>query len=804
MRILLFIITIGFPYLVVSQNIMHGYITDKQSGEALIGANVYFAELKNGTITNTYGFYTISIPNGIHKLSISYVGYNKIDTIINAKKELNYNFQLNQLSLNEIIIIGDNQNENLNDRIEMGKVGLNIESIKSLPCVFGELDIMKTIALTPGIKLGIEGMTGLSIRGGSPDQNYILLDDAPVYNPAHLFGFISIFNADAIKSFDIWKSSFPSRYGGRLSSIIDIKMKEGTRKNFRADLGIGLFASRLVLEGPINNKSSYIISARSSYLDLFTLPLKLMYKSGKADTYFNYRMLDINTKINYSLSTKSKIFLSYYQGIDNMAQESNSFISEKATSGGGLDWGNRTITLRYYKELNPTLFFNSILYSSNFFQKTFAFESIPSGDNIKDFEFKNKTGLSDYGAKFNVEYLFKDNHYIKAGIDFIYHRFSPINLSSIDKLDTLTINRSIIFKNLEGAAFVEDEFTILDKLSSNIGLRLSGTSLNPGININLEPRLSLKYDLPMHYSFKCGVSKINQYINWAIGAQTTLPFDIWVPATKDMPGQSAWHFGFGIDKTFTKSNIDFSFELYLKKMSGLVELNEGLSSLVLFATNNSLSEIVANNGIGKSYGAEIFLHKKIGNFNGWLSYSLSWNNRKFENLNNGKWYPHVFDRRHEIALVANYTINTKWNFSANWVYNSGNRVTVPTASYYPEWSINSSSIPEPEFIFGEKNNGKMSPYHRLDISIAKTWSSKRLNTKTFQFSLYNVYNRANAMRLFPVKVEKYDNNHEIIGYNYKMVERSFLPILPSFTFSIKFDRVKSENIYYEPKRKFEF
>lgn len=781
---------------------MHGYVYDKSSGESLIGANIYFPEFKKGTTTNTYGYYTVTLPKGKHDIQISYVGFNTIDTDIEIEGDLERDFYLNEMTIDEVVILGQKDSEKLQDKVEMGRVGLNIENIKSLPTVFGEFDIMKTLSLTPGIKLGIEGMTGLSVRGGTPDQNYILLDHAPVYNPAHLFGFVSVFNGDAIKSFDVWKSSFPARYGGRLSSVIDIKMKEGNKKRFRADLGFGLLASRLLLEGPINKKASYIFSARSSYLDIVTFPLKLLYNAGKSSAYFNYRMLDVNAKVNYNLTPKSKMFLSYYQGVDNLVNKSNNGEHNLIKSGGGLDWGNRTLTLRYFKELSPKLFFNGIIYNSHFFQKIFAFEKNPSEEYKRDFDFKNRTGLNDIGLKLNLEYLYKEKHYIKTGLELISHNFTPINLNTINRIDSTEFSKKLNYKNFEGALFAEDEVSLTDDLGVNVGLRLSAVSLKPGLNLNLEPRISLKYDLPNDYALKFGISKMSQYINWTVGSQSSLPFDVWLPATNKLPGQSAWQAGLGLHKTFEKNNVDFSLELYYKKMKGLVELREGVSPLILFTNSDSLYQIVANNGTGRAYGAEVFLHKKIGRFSGWIGYSLSWNYRKFDYLNNGKWFPHAYDRRHELSLVMNYQINRKWRFSANWVYHSGNRVTVPTASYYPELASEEYGYPEPQYIFGAKNNGKMSPYHRLDISISKTWISKRKNTKTFQFSIYNVYNRANAMRLFPVSEPIYDTNHQVTGYNQKMIQRSFLPIIPSFSFSIKFDRKKSEELYYEPKTKY--
>lgn len=799
------LILFGNSFLLTAQINIHGYVYDEFSGEALIGANIYIPAIKKGTITNTYGFYTISLPKGVYKIKISYTGYNTLEKEINLLKDTSLNFYLTGITIDEIVIFSNKpEEEKLQDRVEMGKVQLNIENIKSLPAVFGEFDILKTLSLTPGIKLGIEGMTALSVRGGSPDQNYILLDDAPVYNPAHLFGFVSVFNGDAIKKFDVWKSSFPARFGGRLSSIIDIKMKEGNTKRITKDLGFGILASRFLAEGPINKRASFMFSARSSYLDIVTLPLKILYNAGKATDYFNYRMLDINAKVNYTLTPKSKLFFSYYQGVDDLEQRSRYGNNNENTAGGGLDWGNRTFTLRYYKELKPNLFFTGILYNSHFFQKTLAFEKSKNPDYKKDLDFSNKTGLNDTGLKLNMEYLYKDKHYIKAGMEIIRHHFIPVNLHSINRIDSTDFKKHLTYGNFEGAFFGEDKFDISDRLSTNLGLRFSWVSLKPGLNVNFEPRISLKYKLDDDYALKFGISKMSQYINWTTGSQLALPFDVWLPATNKLRGQSAWHFGLGLHKTFIENNTDFSFELYYKKMKGLVELREGLTPVMLFTNSDSLYQIVANGGIGKAYGAELFLHKKYGRFSGWISYSLSWNYRKFDRINNGKWYPHIFDRRHELSLVMNYQISRKWKFSASWVYHSGNRVTLPTASYYPQGASEEYGYPEPQFIYGAKNNAKMPAYHRLDISLSKTWISKRKNTKTLKFSIYNVYNRANAMRLFPISEPVYNKNDEVTGFKYKIVQRSFLPIIPSISFSIKFDGKKPEELYYEPKSKIMF
>ena len=761
---------------VYSQHIISGFITSAESGEDLINAIVELKSVDNNkikhTITNSYGFYTISVPEGTYEFKTTYIGYKPKSFSLYIKNDTVINLSLFPSILNEVVITAKSSGINLQDKVESGHINLNIEKIKTIPSLTGEPDILKALSLIPGINLGVEGSSSLYVRGGTPDQNFILLDDAPVYNPAHLFGFISVFNGDAINDFDVWKSSFPARYGGRLSSIIDIKMKEGNKNKYNTKFRLGILSSGILNEGPITKNSSYIFSMRSSYFDIITYPLKIKYNAGNSSNYFNYRMYDLNAKINYVLKDKSKLFLSFYKGGDHINIKQKFSKDENISD---FKWNNNTLTTRYFKQLKSNLFLNTILYYSDYNQKYAYSENLISEKT----SFMNNLNVHEFGYKLKFEMLLFNNHYLKYGGNIIKRFYKPIDMSYVLTKD-MHYNKILTYSNNEFASFIEDEIKLSKNISSNVGLRISGIRQYRKYYWDVEPRISCKLNLMNSYSLKLSFSKMKQYINWGKAFEGSLPFDIWLPSTDKLPPQTAYHFNLGIDKTFADKNIDFSLDIYYKKMNNLIETKDNESTFLLLFNKDSLYQIVANKGIGNAYGMELFLYKKTGKFTGWISYSLAKNTRKFSEINYNKDYPFVYDRRHDFSISLQYYLNKKISILGTWVYHTGDAVTLPIASYYNEKG-------EYKYIYGSKNSYRYPPYHRLDVGLNWNWAShgKKHKKRQFQFNIYNLYNRRNAFLITPYTKIIRDNKGKIVRKEYKMIQKSFLPILPSFSYVIE-------------------
>ncbi|HHH53162.1 MAG TPA: TonB-dependent receptor, partial [Bacteroidetes bacterium] len=543
----------------VSQKLINGYVKSEISGESLINAYVEInsksTKIIRKTITNEYGFYKISIPSGSYIMTVSYVGYNSKNILLDILNDTTVNVNLKSQQLNNVVIYDNSSSNILQERIELGHINFDIEKIKTIPSLTGEPDILKVLSLAPGINLGVEGSSSLFVRGGTPDQNYILLDEAPVYNPAHLFGFISVFNGDALKNVDIWKSSFPARYGGRLSSIIDIKMREGNRKKRKIKYRLGLLSSSAVIEGPISKRISYIVSGRTSYFDVFTFPLKIQYNSGKRSNYFNYRMYDLNAKMNYKISPRSKFFISYYHGGDMIVNRQKFSNTEDISD---FKWINSTVTSRFFRQLGKSMFFNAIFYFSEYKQNYLFIDKIDLPQNNEyNNRLDNNLSINEFGAKLNFESLLFENHYLKYGGSIIRRFYRPIDMN-ITFADSSNINKKLEYKNSEFASFVEDEFKLSNRLSSNIGIRFSGLRLSEKYNWDIEPRISIKYDLENNYALKLSFSKMKQYINWSKPFVGSLPFDIWLPSTKNLPPQRAFHYNLGLNKKIKQQNIDIS------------------------------------------------------------------------------------------------------------------------------------------------------------------------------------------------------------------------------------------------------
>lgn len=759
---------------------LSGYMKDAQNGETLINANVAIKELGIAVQANNYGFYSVSVPAGTYTVTFSYVGYNTLSVNLTLAESKTYNAEMeSQANIKEVEIVSSRKDENVKGT-EMGTISLSMEKVKTLPVIFGETDILKTLQLLPGVQSAGEGNSGFYVRGGGPDQNLILLDDAVVYNTGHLFGFFSVFNSDAIKSVTLIKGGMPASYGGRLSSVVDVSMKEGDMKQFHGEGGIGLIASRFTIQGPIDkNKGSFMVSGRRTYIDLLVKPFVSKSSSAYGSGYYFY---DANIKANYNITKKDRIYLSGYFGRDKFV-----FNSASQSFKVQVPWGNSTATLRWNHLFSDRVFLNTTAVFNDY---NFSF----TGEQ-NNFSVKLASGIRDYNGKMDLDYYTPFNHHFKTGLLYTYHTFIPNQVSG--KSDTVSFNPDNAFTKYahEAAAYVQDEFDLLPGVRINAGLRYSwfgqvgpywqyqydqfknktdSAYYGPGSIVKsyggLEPRFNVRVVVDEKSSLKASVTKTYQYIHLVTNNGTTLPTDTWVPSTYITQPQLSWQYALGYFRNFLDNKLETSIEVYYKSMKNQIEFREGY-------TPNSLTdqELDFVFGKGQAYGAEFFINKTRGKFTGWIGYTLSWTYRTFPDLNNGDRFPAKYDRRHDLSVVASYEHSKRWTFSAVFVFGSGNAVTLPTNYYFIEQQLIQQ--------FSSLNAYRLPPYHRLDISATLT-PQHRKNQKwqgSWNFSIYNVYNRYNPYFLY---VDTRGNTTQ--GVQAKVMQVSIFPILPSITYNFKF------------------
>ena len=775
---------------------LSGYIKDASSGETLLGAYLYDAQNKgNGTSTNLYGFYSLTLPEGDYTIESSFIGYTAQQKTISLNSDMSINFELLQDGVmieEEVVVSAKRKDENV-ESTDMGKVELSVEKIKSLPALMGEVDVIRTLQLLPGVLSSGEGNTGLYVRGGGPDQNLVLLDEAVVYNTGHLAGFFSVFNPDAIKTTTLHKGSMPAEYGGRLSSVLDISMKDGNDKRFQVDGGIGLISSRLTLQGPIQkDKSSFLISGRRTYADVLARPY-INTTDFKGSGYYFY---DLNTKANYRFSDKDRIFLSGYFGRDVFTYNS--------PDGFNVDmpWGNATATLRWNHVFNGKIFMNATAIYNDY---NFGFDS-----GFNSFKAKFSSGVRDWSGKIDFDYFATVNHTIKFGVNYSFHTFTPytINITIDDEeIQSDDLNQQNAH---EIAAYIQDEFSIGDKLKVNAGLRLAGyqqvgpyRSIEFGDNAlptdtidyergepiasygGLEPRLNLRYTVNDQISLKGAVTVTNQYIHLVSNSTSTLPTDLWVPSTKLVKPQKGIQYSLGYFQNFLNNEYEAAVEVYYKDLKNQIEFSEDYREDVGIPIENNFTF-----GEGRAYGIELFLKRRYGRFNGWIGYTLSRTERIFEEINNGNPFPSKYDRTHDLSLVGIFEVNDRWTLSSTFVYGTGQALTLPT-SYF---SINGWLYPEYDM---PRNSYRLKPYHRWDISATYVIGPKRKHFYSeLSMSIYNVYSRANPFFIYPVfEIPDVEVPTDNVGSGFvpvsgqiesKLKQVSLFPIIPSVTWNFKF------------------
>ena len=775
---------IVLPFLLIAQKkyTISGYIKDARNGETLIGATVALKNNAKGISSNQFGFFSITLTEGKYELVGSYVGFQPLSIPIKLDSDKNINFDLSpREALTEVIVSSNKRDANVKNA-QMGKFVLPIEQIKAIPAFLGEADLLKTIQLLPGVRNAGEGSAGIYVRGGGPDQNLIMLDDAIVYNTGHLFGFFSIFNSDAIKNVSLIKGGMPPQYGGRLSSVLDVAMKEGNDKKLQVDGGIGLIASRVSIQGPIKkNKSSFIISARRTYIDGLTKPFVSKNSQFGGSGYYFY---DLNAKMNYRFSEKDRLYISGYVGRDVF-----NFVNGQKSLQVNIPWGNATGTIRWNHVFNKRLFGNTTAIFNNY---NFTFQALQNSLNIK-----LASGIRDFSLKQDFDLYPFTGHKVKFGGLYTLHRFTPSVVSGGQD--------SVIFKPLnpqskyahEAALYIQDDWEVSDKVKINFGLRYSGfqqigpykiyqtdkdgnrldsTVYSNGQSVRkyggLEPRFTLRYAITDETSIKASITKNFQFIHLVSNSGTTLPTDLWVPSTYKVKPQISWQYSAGLFKNFKDNMYETSVEVYYKNMQNQIEYQEGYTPNTLEDTENSFTF-----GRGWSYGSEFFINKTKGRLTGWIGYTLSWTWRQFSQLNGGEKFPSKYDRRNDISVVGIYELNKRWKLSSTFVFGTGNAATLPQRFYL----VNGVLTQE----YSRINEYRLPSYHRLDFAAIynpkKNVYRKKMKTEWI-FSIYNLYSRKNPYFIyFDQTGSPYDGSLNVQG---KQV--SLFPIIPSVTWNFKF------------------
>lgn len=740
-----------------------GTIKDAQTGETLIGATLRVEQKTNiGIAANEYGFYSLSLPQGNYTLKASFVGYEEQKIAVKLDTAIVIDWKLeNKKMLSEVVISSKRKGENLTKAV-MGTETLNMKDIAKVPVIFGEKDILKTIQLLPGIKSAGEGNSGFYVRGGAADQNLILLDEAPVYNASHLLGFFSTFNSDAIKDATIIKGNSPSNYGGRLSSVLDVKMKEGNNKDYNVNGGIGLISSRLSVEGPIQkDKSSFIVSGRRTYADLF-LKASPDFKDNKLYFY------DLNAKANYKLNNKNHIFLSGYFGRDVLAFGNNF----------GIDWGNATGTLRWNSILNSKLFSNASLIYSNYDYNV----KIKSGET----NFNINSNIKDWNLKQDFSYYLNPKNSLRLGFNAIYHTITPSTFSgTVNNKESKEGRRS-----LENAVYVNNNFNVSEKLTLDYGLRLSVYTLLGGntYNIydkgiktdsivlskgslgktyyNLEPRLTANYRLNDVSSLKAGYARNTQHLHLLSNSTSSNPTDQWIGNSYNIKPEIADQYSLGYSRNFNNNKYEFGAEVYYKNMQNQVDYKDAAD---INTAPDVESELLY--GKGRAYGLELIVKKKEGKFTGWVSYTLSKTERLIEGINNNNWYNAKQDRTNDLSIVGIYQLSPRWSLSGVFVYNTGNAVTFPTGKY----NLDGQTV----WQYGDRNANRMPANHRLDLSATYEKAKKGRFESSWNFSLYNVYGRENA---YTITFQDDPNNIT----KTQALQTSLFKWVPSVTYNFKF------------------
>lgn len=763
---LLLILNIGLY--AQKRHTISGTVSDASTGETLIGASVTVAELPGtGVTTNSYGYFSLTLPDGKYNFEFSYLSYNSkiINLNLVENKQVVVKLEPSSTELQDIIITARSKNHNITST-EIGMEKLEVKQISKIPVIFGEADIMKTLKLTPGIKSAGEGSGGFFVRGGSSSQNLILLDEATVYNADHLLGFFSTFNSDAINNIQMYKGTAPAEYGGRISSVLDVKMNDGNNQSHHVGGGIGLISSRLNLEGPIvKDKGSYLLTGRRTYADLF---LKL-----SSDDLINGNKLyfyDFNAKANYRINNKNRIYLSGYYGRDVFDFQDRF----------GINWGNLTATLRWNHVWDEKLFSNTSVIYSNYDYKV---------NVLQDAGFSLKSIIKNWNFKQEFQYFLNSSNTLSFGLSSIYHTILPGQLETTDEAAFLPTK--LQQKNaVDNGLYISNVWKPNAYININYGLRLSAYHLfgpgnfysyNQGVVsdttifakgdivqtfFNLEPRLNIAYIINKYNSLKISYTRNTQNLHLVSNSTSTLPTDIWISSSNNVKPEIGDQTSLGYFRNFDKDRYQFSSEIYYRWMQNQIDLKNGAD-----INANELIEGELLFGVGRAYGLEILLKKNTGKLTGWIGYTYSRTERLIDGINNNNWYPARQDITHDVSIVGIYDFSKKWSMSATWVFNTGNAVTFPTGKYM----INGNT----KYYYTERNGYRMPNYHRLDIGATRTLTKSKTRESSLNFSVYNAYGQKNP---FSIDFEQDEDNPAKTN----AVMTYLFTYIPSVTYNFKF------------------
>ncbi len=785
MRFILFILTLFSLDLVQGQSYfqVYGTVTDTSSSEKLVACTISEKDGPALAVTTNTGSYSLQLAPGPHTLVFTQVGYDKKEIHIDLKANTALYVELVYAPVIGVINITAEKAENIAESSRVSSISLSPQAIKKVPTMFGESDVLKVLQLLPGVKPGMEGSSGLYVRGGSPDQNLILLDGTPLYNVSHLYGFFSVFNTDALSHVELIKGGFPARYGGRLSSVLELTMKDGNMRKFRGSANLGLIASNATIEGPIwKDKISFIVSGRRTYMDALYTPLV---RAGTQNPYAKqgYYFYDLNAKINIKPTKRDQILISTYTGEDKFFndQKPSEFLYDgvvyKSESKDHLNWGNRLASLRWNRRINPKLtsamIANYTRYRYQVYQMQRSNEVNDTGVITNAYAQDFRSEVKDWGFKYEFDYTPNNRNVMKFGVNTIYHQFKPgatnYNLQNDNagqKFDsTLGSNR---VQAVENFAYAENDMLLGRKWKVNYGLHYSQFWLHNKMYHGLQPRISARYMLAGDWAVKASFARMVQYIHLLTNSTVGLPTDLWVPSVKELAPENSYQGTLGVAKTLRKKYL-FSLEGYYKTMHGVLDFKNGAS---FYNTYESWYNKVEA-GIGRSYGMEAFLQKKIGKLTGWLAYTLSWTDRKFPNINYGERFFFKYDSRHNVSAVVSYELDKKHTLNATWVYATGNAFTLANTT------INGMDVYGnlvTTNTYDKRNQFRGADYHRLDISYSwhyyKKWGDWSANV-----GLYNAYSRRNPFYY----------SYAVDNYGRKQLKRtSLFPILPFLTFNFTF------------------
>jgi len=785
-----------------------GHITDATTGETLISASVFEQITGKGTVSNTYGFYSLTLPVTTVNLRFSYVGYGQKYLSLRLKRDTVLNIKLKPSNtLNEVTVLGGSTPGAAVRESQMSAIQIPASQIRAIPTLFGETDLIKALQLLPGVQAGTEGSAGMYVRGGGPDENLLLLDGVPVYNVNHLFGFFSVFNTDAVKNVTLYKGNFPARFGGRLSSVVDISMNDGNDQAIHGNFSIGLISSKFNLEGPITKgKTTFNVSLRRTYADLLVQPIiKIMdaQDGSVSNSSAGYYFYDFNGKICHRLSDKDRLYLSYYMGDDAIYAgfrehyTSNVNETDEGRMKLGWKWGNMISALRWNRVINNKLFMNTTATFTRYrFDMDINYQekktqSNPSTYNEASQELGYQSGISDYGIKSDFDYSPNPDHEVKFGGGYTNHTFRPgvsvTKLSSTDTsdfaIDTVIGDRNILSHEFQ--LYAEDNVSLGDYVKANLGVHYSAFNVQGQFYQSVEPRLGLRILLSDKLSAKAGFATMTQYIHLLSNNNISLPTDLWVPVTKRIPPMKSMQVSAGLFYNLLDV-ADVSVEGYFKTMDNLIEYKDGAS----FMSSSTGWEDKVCLGSGRAYGLEFLIQKSYGKTTGWLGYTWSKSERTFDRpgqmLNEGKTFSAKYDRRHDISLTLSHKLTERIDISGTWVYYSGNCATLALQNYegpaIPDTYANFTSS---NGYINSRNNYRFNAYHRMDIGI-NFHKKKKHGTRTWNISAYNAYDRYNPFIVYPTTVSKYDPITDKYITTKKLRQVSLFPIIPSISYSYSF------------------